>query len=116
MLGLDHQLEMEIRIHHERILAKDDMMFMYAPGAKAQSPHTQNFLQELNTLHCLFRATLAPRIGDATACPHYKWNLIKYYVDQKCFCVFDYILSEIINISVSLLQSCGYASQIMMMI
>jgi hypothetical protein len=106
---MDHQLEMETRIHNERILSKDEMMFMYAPGVEAQPPHTQNFLLELNTLHHLFQTTLAPRIGDATACPQYEQNLIKYYVEQKPFCVFDYILSEIMNISVSLLQSYGYA-------
>jgi hypothetical protein len=59
---------------------------------------------------------LAPHIGDATACPQYERNFIKYYVERKLLCVFHYILSEIINISVSPLLSCGYAPHIMMMI
>jgi hypothetical protein len=56
---LDHQLEIETRIHNERILLMDEMKFKYALGAKAQPSHTQNFLPELNTIHYLFRATLA---------------------------------------------------------
>jgi hypothetical protein len=45
---------------------------MYAPGAVAHPPKIQNFLLELNTLHHLLCATLAPRIRDATACPQYE--------------------------------------------
>jgi hypothetical protein len=107
---------MESRIHNERILNKEEMMFMYALGAEAHPPHTQNFFPELNTLHHLFRATLAPHIGDATTCPQYERNLIMFYVERNLFCVFDYIVSEIINISMSPLQSYDYAPQIMMMI
>jgi hypothetical protein len=42
---------------------------MYAPGAVVHPLKTENFLLELNNLHCLLRATLTPRIGDATAYP-----------------------------------------------
>jgi hypothetical protein len=89
---------------------------MYAPGAEAHPPKVLNFLPELNTLHCLLHATLAPRIGDSSACPQYERNLIQYYVQKKRFTVFDYMLQEIINISRTALRSCEYAPQIMMMI
>jgi hypothetical protein len=59
---------------------------------------------------------LATHIGDVTACPQYERNLILFYVEKRSFCAFDYILREIKNISVSPLQSCRYAPQIMMMI
>jgi hypothetical protein len=72
LIGLDHQLEMETRIHNERILEKDQMIFMYVADAEAHPPKTQNFLLELNTLHHHFRDTLAPRIGDATTCLQYE--------------------------------------------
>jgi hypothetical protein len=89
---------------------------MYAPGAKAHPPRVLNFLPELNTLHRLLRATLAPGIGDSSACPQYERNLIQYYVQKKWFSVFDYMLQEIISISRIALRSCGYAPQIMMLI
>jgi hypothetical protein len=76
LLGLEHHLEMPTKIHDERILDEDQMLFMYAVGDEAHPPKTQNFLHELNTLHHLFRVTMAPRIGDATACPQYEQNLI----------------------------------------
>jgi hypothetical protein len=59
---------------------------------------------------------LAPQIGDATACSQYERNLIQYYVEKNPFCVFNYILDEIFNISKSPLYSCGYAPWIKMMI
>jgi hypothetical protein len=59
---------------------------------------------------------LATHIGDVTACPQYERNLVLFYVEKRSLCAFDYILREIINISVSPLQSCRYAPQIMMMI
>jgi hypothetical protein len=70
-LGLEHQLTMplEARIHTYNVLKLDEMQFIYAPGAVAHPPKIQNFLPELNALHRLLRATLAPRIGDATAYP-----------------------------------------------
>jgi hypothetical protein len=77
------------------------MYFMYADGAEAHPPRTQNFLSEVNTLHRLFHVTMTPWIGDAIACPQYEWNLIQYYFERKHFNVFDYILSEILNIIVS---------------
>jgi hypothetical protein len=92
------------------------MQFMYAPGVKAHPPKVLNFLPELNTLHRLLCATLAPRIGDSSACPQYERNLIQYYVQKKRFSVFDYMLQEIISISRTALHSCGYAPQIMMII
>jgi hypothetical protein len=84
---LEHQLtiEPEARIHTYNILKKEEMLFMYAPGAKANPPKIQNFHPKLNILHRLLRATLAPRIGDATACPQYERNLIQYYYEKKPF-------------------------------
>jgi hypothetical protein len=118
MLGLEHQLTMEseARIHTFNVLKLEEMQFMYAPGTKARPPKIQNFLPELLTLHRLLRATLTPRIGDATTCPQYERNLIQFYVQKKPFSVFDFILQEIISISWTALRSCGYAPQIMMMI
>jgi hypothetical protein len=83
--GLVHQLEMllEARIHTFGVLKLDEMQFMYAPGAEAHSPKVLNFLPELNTLHRLLCATLAPRIGDSSACPQYERNLIQFYVQKK---------------------------------
>jgi hypothetical protein len=71
LLGLEHQLEMplEARIHTFGVLKLDEMQFMYTPGAEAHPPKVLNFRPELNTLHRLLRATLAPRIGDSSACP-----------------------------------------------
>jgi hypothetical protein len=43
LLGLEHQHTMETRIHSNEIL-KEEMLFMYALGAIANSPKTQNFL------------------------------------------------------------------------
>jgi hypothetical protein len=54
----------------------DEMQFMYTPGAEAHPPKVLNFLPELNTLHCLLHATLAPRIGHSTACPQCERNHI----------------------------------------
>jgi hypothetical protein len=118
MLGLEHQLTMppEARIHTYNVLKLDEMQFMYAPGAMATPPKIQNFILELNTLHRLLRATLTPRIGDATACPQYERNLIQFFVHKKRFLVFDFILQEIISISKTALCSCGYAPQILMLI
>jgi hypothetical protein len=82
---------------------------MYAPGSEAHPPKVLNFLLELNTLHRFLRATLAPRIGDSSACPQYERNLIQFYVQKKRFSVFDYILQEIISILRVALCSCGYA-------
>jgi hypothetical protein len=117
LLGLEHQLEMppEARIHTFGLLKLDDMQFIYALGAEAHPPKVLNFRPELNTLHRLLHATLAPRIGDSFACPQYEWNLIQFYVQKKKFSVFDYILQEIISISRTAFRSCGYAPQIMMM-
>jgi hypothetical protein len=92
------------------------MHFMYASGAVAHPPKTENFIPELNTLHYLLCATLTLRIGDATACPQYERNLIQFYVQKKPFSIFDFILHEIISISRNTLRSCGYAPQIMMII
>jgi hypothetical protein len=64
------------RIHTFGVLKLDEMQFMYALGAEAHLPKVLNFLPELNTLHHLLCATLAPRIGDSSACPQYKRNLI----------------------------------------
>jgi hypothetical protein len=49
---------------------------MTAPGAEAHPPMVLNFRPELNTLHRLLRANLAPRIGDSSVCPQYEQNLI----------------------------------------
>jgi hypothetical protein len=116
LLSLEHHHTMEIQIHTDKILKKEEMLFMYAPRAKPDPPKIQNFLPKLNCLHRLLQATLAPRIGDATAYPQYELNLIMYYVDKKPFCVVNYFLVEILNISKSPLRSCGDAPQIMMMI
>jgi hypothetical protein len=118
LLGLEHQLTMESnnRIHTYNILKKEEMPFMYTPGARANPPKIQNFLPELNYLHRLLRATLALRIGDDTTCPQYERNLIKYYMEKKQFPIFDYILVEILNIPKTALRSYAYAPQIMMMI
>jgi hypothetical protein len=117
LLGLEHQLEMpqEARIHTFGVLKLEEMQFMYAPDAEAHPPKVLNFRPELNTLHMRLRATLAPRIGDSSACPQYEQNLIHFYV-QKKFSVLDYMLQEIISISRTALRSCGYAPQTMMMI
>jgi hypothetical protein len=118
MLGLEHQLTKEsmAQIHSYNVLKPEEMQFMYAPGAVAHPPKIRNFLPELNTLHRLLRATLAPHIGDATACPQYERNHIQFYVQKQRFSVFDFVLQEIINISRTTLHSCGYTPQIMMMI
>jgi hypothetical protein len=118
MLGLEHQLTMELeaQIHTYNMLKLEEMQFMYTSGAKAHPPKIQNFLLELLTLHCLLRATLTPRIGDATTYPQFERNLIQFYVQKKPFLVFESILQEIISISRTALHSCGYAPQIMMMI
>jgi hypothetical protein len=64
-------MEPENRIHTYNVLMLEEMLFMYALGAKATPPKIQNFHPKLNTLHHLLHATLAPRIGDATTCPQY---------------------------------------------
>jgi hypothetical protein len=78
--GFAHLLLLEMppeaRIHTFGVLKLDEMQFMYAPGAEAHPPKVLNFRPELNTLHRLLRATLAPRIGDSSACPQYERNLI----------------------------------------
>jgi hypothetical protein len=78
--GFAHLLLLEMppeaRIHTFGVLKLDEMQFMYAPGAEAHLPKVLNFRPELNTLHRLLRATLAPRIGDSFACPQYERNLI----------------------------------------
>jgi hypothetical protein len=109
LLALEHQLTMESdnRIHTYNVLKSEEMLFMYALGAKPTPLKIHNF-------H-LFHATLAPRIGDATAYPQYERNLIQYYVEKKPFSVFDYIFVEIPSISKTVLCNCGYAPQIMMM-
>jgi hypothetical protein len=109
-------MEPEARIHTYGVLKLDEMQFMYTPGVEAHPPKVLNFLPELSTLHHLLHTTLAPRIGDSTACPQYERNLIQYYVQKKRFLVFDFMLQEIINISRIALRGCGYAPKIMMMI
>jgi hypothetical protein len=69
-------MELDNQIRTYNILKPQEMLFMYAPGAKATPPKTENFLPELNTLHCHLCANLAPRIGDATACTQYERKLI----------------------------------------
>jgi hypothetical protein len=78
LVGLKHQLEMppEAQIQTFGVLKLDEMQFMYALGADAHPPKVLNFLPELNTLCHLLCATLAPRIGDSSACPQYERNLI----------------------------------------
>jgi hypothetical protein len=66
---LEHLHTMESRIHTNEILKKEEMLFMYAPGVEANLPKIQNFLLELDWRHRLLQATLAPQIGDTTACP-----------------------------------------------
>jgi hypothetical protein len=80
LLGLEHQLEMplESRIHTFGVLKLDEMQFMYAPGVEVHPPKVLNFRLELNTIHTLLHATLAPKIGDSCACPQYKQNLIQF--------------------------------------
>jgi hypothetical protein len=82
LLGLEHLLEMppEAQIHTFGVLKLDEMQFMYALGAEAHPSKVPNFRPELNTLHRLLRATLAPRIGDSSACPQYEQNLIQFHV------------------------------------
>jgi hypothetical protein len=94
LLGLEHQLDMspEARIHTFGVLKLDEMQFMYALGAEAHPPEVLNFRPELNTLHRLLHATLAPRTGDSSTCPQYERNLIQFYVQKKKFSVFDYML------------------------
>jgi hypothetical protein len=118
MLGLEHLLTilLEARIHTFDVLKLDEMQFMYTPGTMAHLLKIQNFLPELNTLHRLLCATLTSRIRDATTCPQYERNLIQFYMEKRPFSVFDFILQEILSISRTALHSCGYASQIMMMI
>jgi hypothetical protein len=118
LLGLDHQLTMEpeARIHTFNILKPEEMYFMYAPGAIAYPLKTENFIPEINTLHCLLRSTLTLRIGDAIACPQYERNLIQFYKEKRPFSVFDFILQEIISISRNTLHNCGYAPQLMYVI
>jgi hypothetical protein len=69
-------MEPEARIHTFNVLKLEEMHFMYALGAMAHPPKTENFIPELNTLHCPFHSTLTSRIGDATTCPQYERNLI----------------------------------------
>jgi hypothetical protein len=111
LLGLEHQLtiELEAQIHTFEVLKLDEMQFIYAPGVKAHPPKVQNFLPELNTLHRLLRATLTLRIRDATSCPQYERNLIQFYVQKKPFCMFSFMLAEIVSISRNVFHSCGYA-------
>jgi hypothetical protein len=92
--GLDHQLTMEpkARIHTFNVLKPEEMHFMYAPGVVAHLPKTENFILVLNTLHRLFHSTLTLRIGDATTCPQYEWNLIQFYMEKRPFSVFYFIL------------------------
>jgi hypothetical protein len=101
MLGLEHQLTMEsaAQIHSFNVLKLNEMQFMYALGAVACPPKIRNFHLELNTLHRLLCATLTLRIGDATICPQYEMNLIQFYVQKKPFSVFDFMLQEILSIS-----------------
>jgi hypothetical protein len=73
---------------------------MYVSGAAAKPPSTNNFKPKLVTLHRILRKTLAPSEGDATACPTYEQNLIKYMMSEE-FNVFDYMLMEIWNITVN---------------
>jgi hypothetical protein len=74
------------------VLKLEEMQFMYILGVEAHPPKVLNFLPELNTLHHLLCATLAPWIGDSSTCPHYEWNLIQFYVQKKRFSMLDYML------------------------
>jgi hypothetical protein len=80
LLGLEHQLEMplESRIHTFGVLKLDEMQFMYAPGVEVHPPKVLNFRLELNMIHTLLHPTLAPKIGDSSACPQYEQNLIQF--------------------------------------
>jgi hypothetical protein len=69
-------MEPAAQIHSFNVLKLDEMQFMYALGAVARLPKIRNFHPKLNTLHCLLRATLTPRIGDATTCPQYERSII----------------------------------------
>jgi hypothetical protein len=94
LLRLEHQLEMppEAQIHTFGVLELDEIQFMYALGAEAHPPNVLNFKLKLNTLHRLLRVTLAPKIGDSSACPRYEQKLIQFYVQKKKLSVFDYRL------------------------
>jgi hypothetical protein len=85
-------MESEARIHTYNVLKPEEMQFMYTLGSEAHPPKVLNFLPELNTLHHLLCATLAPRIGDSSACPQYEQNLIHFSVQKKRFSVFDYMI------------------------
>jgi hypothetical protein len=80
LLGLEHQLEMppEARIHTFGVLKLDEMQFMYAPGVEVHPPKVLNFRPELNMIHRLLHATLAPKIGDSSPCRQYERNLIQF--------------------------------------
>jgi hypothetical protein len=94
-IGLRSHFKSLKKFHDERILSKPEMSFMYSTGITPKPPSITGFLPELTTLHRIWRKTLAPREGDATSCPAYEQNLIKYIKGQEKFNVFDYILMEI---------------------
>jgi hypothetical protein len=85
-------MEPDHQIHTFNALKSEEMHFMYALGVMAHLLKTENFIPELNTLHRLLCATLTLRIGDATACPQYERNLIRFYMEKKPFSVLDFIL------------------------
>jgi hypothetical protein len=61
------------------------MGFTYVPRAAAKPPCANNIKPELVTLHRILGKTLAPRVGDASACSIYERNLIKYLIRDGNF-------------------------------
>jgi hypothetical protein len=117
LLGLGSKDERRTPVHNEDKYKPKELPFMFPSRDLAIEGKADQLNPYYYYLNQFFRATIDPKIGDATALRYYAPNLLNRMApDEEGFCIFDFIWNELRRAMNDPMKHLPYAPYLMYMI
>jgi hypothetical protein len=117
LLGLGSKDERRTPVHNEDKYKPKELPFMFPSRDLAIEGKTDQLNPYYYYLNQFFRATIDPKVGDATALRYYAPNLLNRMApDEEGFCIFDFIWNELRRAMNDPMKHLPYAPYLMYMI
>jgi hypothetical protein len=85
-----------------------EMASMYVPNNEFHAAKIDGILPHFVVLYRMMRRTLTPRIGDSNTIPTFESKLLDVVMKNEHFDVFDYIIDEIWNIAMCMIETVAH--------
>jgi hypothetical protein len=117
LLGLGSKDERSSPVHNEDKYKPKELPFMFPSRDLAIEGKANQLNPYYYYLNQFFRATIDPKIGDATTLRYYAPNLLNRMApDEEGFCIFDFIWNELRRAMNDPMKHLPYAPYLMYMI